>query len=173
MTESPPPEITEQQDIGPEPHSAAEHQGELGVEGEERVTTPATTKSEFERTVGIVKDIVQTFGIIAAGIFAIVKFGLIDEPTLERHLVVSVSLNWLQRPTFCIADADIDLKNMSKSQINVAEIRGSSWLIEEPSGTSDNVSHFDIRRIIADKAPVDTFSYRDGPLVHLYISLSR
>jgi len=173
MTENPDhpisPAVADQNNVGPEPHGTAKPQEEeLRVEGEEGVTL-AATKTVFERRVGIVKDIVQTFGIIAAGIFAVVKFGIIDEPTLEKQLRVSGSLNWLQRPDFCIGYVEIEVTNMSKSRIDVGKIDGASWLIDEPVKPPDHITHFDIRNTIAHKDPSDPFSYINGPLVHLYL----
>jgi hypothetical protein len=164
-----PPAVADRNNIGREPRDAGEaREEELQVEGEEGVR-PAATKSTFERIVGIVKDIVQTVGILFAGIFAILKFGLIDEPTLERHLEVSGSLNWLQRENFCIADLDIKIKNMSKSRLYVANIRGTSWLSEEPVKISDKISRFNVTDIMTANNLSDTFNDNHVPLVQSYV----
>jgi hypothetical protein len=165
-----PPAVADQDNIGFEPHRAAKPPAEeVRVGGEEEGVILAATGTAFERIVRIAKDIVQTVGIIAAGIFAIYKFSSIDEPTLQRHFAVSGSLSWVKRSTFCIANLDIELKNMSKSRIEVTKIRGTSWLIDEPSGTPDHFVHFDPRNIILDKKPSNTFSYTNGPLAQSYV----
>jgi hypothetical protein len=76
---------------------------------------------------------------------------------------------------------DVEVKNMSKSPIYVKDIRGTAWMIDEPSKISDKITFFeDVLKLTANaprsvlgeghgKRSFDKqFHYGNGPLVQLY-----
>jgi hypothetical protein len=137
---------------------------EVDMEGE----APFIAKTGFERTLAVTKDIVQILAILAAGIFAFFKFVVFDEPSLKKNINVSGELGWLKRPEYCVAVLNIEVKNISKSNVEVKEVRGRAWLVDEPSPGQKDLSHYDIRSMTNDNNALDPFTDTDGPLVQVY-----
>ena len=102
--------------------------------------TPVSAKTGFERNLAIAKDIVQILAIVAAGTFAFFKFVIFDEPSLKKNISVSGELGWLKGAEYCLAELNIEVKNISKSNVEVQEIRGQAWLIDEPSAGQKGLS---------------------------------
>jgi hypothetical protein len=129
----------------------------------------ARPKTEFERKLGMYSTGVQIAAIIIGGIFAIIKFGFLDSPALQTNLSVSGSLEWKELgDSACLALMDVDIKNLSKSKIEIEQVRGRGWLIEEPSRSARAIQYFNIGEEIKKKAPIEDFHYENGPLVQEY-----
>jgi hypothetical protein len=112
--------------------------------------------------------IVQILAILIGGAFAIVKFGIVDSPTLQRNLRVSGELGWVARPALCMADLQIDVTNQSKSSIEVKQVRGQAWFVDEPPGSQKAINYFDILAAKKSNSPIEAFTYEKGPLVQTY-----
>jgi hypothetical protein len=56
----------------------------------------AQPKTEFERQLGMADKIVKISAIVIGGIFAFVKFGLLDLPNLQKTFSIDGNLEWLQ-----------------------------------------------------------------------------
>jgi len=129
----------------------------------------ARPKTEFERKLGMASTIVQILAILVGGVFAITKFGLLDTPTLQTNLRVGGQLNWLQhRGSYCIADLNIEVTNLSKSSIDVTEVRGSAWFISEPPDPQKPIRYLDLVELSKQAQPEEEFHYASGPLVGNY-----
>ncbi len=137
---------------------------EIDMDGE----APVIARTGFERKLAIAKDIVQILAIVAAGIFAFFKFVVFDEPSLKKNISVSGDLGWLKRPDYCVAALNIEVKNISRSNVEVQEIRGRAWLVDEPSADQKGIGYYDIRSVVNGKDPEATITYDDGPLVQPY-----
>ncbi|HEX4577037.1 MAG TPA: hypothetical protein VH117_06775 [Edaphobacter sp.] len=113
--------------------------------------------------------IFQILAILVGGVFAVVKFGLLESPTLQKNLGISGSLTWEDRSdTSCIGMLDIAVTNLSKSTTIVSKVHGQAWLVNEPSGIQKGLSYFDINKLTEGKNPDAHFEYVDGPLVQDY-----
>jgi hypothetical protein len=137
---------------------------EIDVEG----AAPVSAKTGFERMLAITKDVVQILAIVAAGTFAFFKFVIFDEPSLKKNISVSGELGWLKRPGYCLGELNIEVKNISKSNVEVQEVRGRAWLIDEPSVDQKVISYYDIRSKADEKNAIEPFTIDDGPLVQSY-----
>lgn len=87
---------------------------------------------------------------------------------MKKNISVSGELGWLKRLEFCVADLDVEVKNISKSDVEVKEIRGQAWLIDEPSPDQKGIVYSDILGEVDRKKPIETFTYLRGPLVQSY-----
>lgn len=161
----------------PEPVTSTSTQGpSVGLEaptqpeiksGFEATSRP---KTEFERKLGMANTIFQIAAITLGGCFALWKFGLEDRPTLQDHLRLSGSMSWThQGDNSCVADVDIDATNLSKSNIEVNEVRGRAWLVDRPSPQQKEISHFDPEAEALKKDSIDSFDNFDGPLIQKYV----
>lgn len=81
---------------------------------------------------------------------------------------MSGDLGWLKRPDYCVAALNIEVKNISRSNVEVQEIRGRAWLVDEPSADQKGIGYYDIRSVVNGKDPEATITYDDGPLVQPY-----
>jgi hypothetical protein len=131
-------------------------------------------KTEFERRLGMLSTMVQILAIVLAGIVAVIKFDIFDRPTLLSNFNVSGHVEWDSRPGSCLANVDVDVTNMSKSNVAVNMVRGRAWLVDEPTG-DQAITYFDISSVANKSAALPSgyvaakpFSYEKGPLVQEY-----
>jgi hypothetical protein len=129
----------------------------------------ARPKTEFERKLGMYSTGVQIAAIIIGGIFAIIKFGFLDSPALQKNIRVSGSLDWAEHDdSSCLALIDIDVKNLSKSRMEIKQVRGRAWIIEEPQRSEKAIQYFNVGEETKRKNPIEDFHYEEGPLVQEY-----
>ena len=150
----------------------AEPQEEAGLPFSEgtKVEPTGPSKTGFERKLGMASTMVQILAILAAGLFAITKFGIFDRPTLENNLRVSGSLDWTARgQNYCLADLGTEVTNMSKSDIAIGQVRAQAWLMNEPATHQGSIEYFDLFRIAETQTPIRTVEYVQGPLLQLYV----
>jgi len=126
-------------------------------------------RTEFERKLGMLSTMVQIAALVTGGIFAVVKFGLTDAPTLQKSFNVAGSLDWLPGNTdsSCIAEMDVTVTNNSKSTVTVLKVRGRAWYLDPPAAKKP-IQHFEFTDFADRSEPADEFISLKGPLVQTF-----
>jgi len=81
-----------------------------------------------------VKGIVEIAAILLGGYWTYDKFIKTEKPALERNFKAEGTLMWqeVSDPDVCMAIVHIQLKNISKSKIQITKVKRYAWYIERP-----------------------------------------
>ena len=127
----------------------------------------------FERSIAVLKSLVEIGAIFVGGWWAYEKFIRTEEPSTVPHFHPKSTLTWhkLSGSSNCIAELQVEVQNKSKSTIDIHAARRQVWSIAPPQETSGTL-HFDAMSTVDTSAGavknLEDFRYEKGPLVQRY-----
>lgn len=78
----------------------------------------------------VIKNAVEIVAVLAAGVWAFFTFVVKDRPTLESHVDVPTELVWRFRGADCIADWNVNIKNIGSGSFEVSRLDVEMWMVD-------------------------------------------
>jgi len=125
-------------------------------------------KTKFERTVDVIRSLVEILAICIGGYWTYTTFIRTEEPGLRHNLRMDSVLSWdeIGMGSPCLANLSLDLENKSKSVLVVSKVRRRAWFVPRPERFK-GIAYFD-PLLIQLGDPDDDETYTDGPFVQTY-----
>src|SRR5262245_47691603 len=124
------------------------------------VGTSQDTLKYWATWVDIISKSVSTVAIIIAALWAILRFGFYELPSLDKRLQVKsheIEWNATADAAICTGKFGITIKNVSKRVVSIRAIQVSVWVVPAPPAEPGKLAtYIDPAKLVPDKPGSDT-----------------